>query len=250
MEHCGQSEKLIVGGHVIVKSRIFSVACLNHQVWIGLPRCQVKLSFTIASSYQHHPIYMTSPGVFDEQGLCSNLCFVFAGATLMLGGVTDSNMWNEDVDQSMTRTRCGKPGRRGWVKKTWKRIALKDMLLNCSFWHLCACVRFDMVWHIDTNTALRTLSVKGGRMSTAVFSLIYAPPQHLQIFSSRYDDKWSNARKRSFKLYRLCAVKSSDPWVYSTLLTCLDMTHQTPKHLNSIHLHGAYRCFVLLCIVM
>jgi hypothetical protein len=31
----------------------------------------------------------------------------------------------------------------------------------------------------------------------------------------------------SFRLYRLCVVKSSDPWVYGALLKCLDITHQT-----------------------
>ena len=87
MEHGGQSEKLGDLGHVNIQSRIFSVPCLIHQVRIGLPRCQVKFSFTIVGSYHHHPIYMTSPGVFDEQGLCSNLAFLFAGATLSLGGV-------------------------------------------------------------------------------------------------------------------------------------------------------------------
>ena len=88
-EHGGQSEKLGVSGHVNIQSRIFSVPCLVHQVRIGLPRCQVKFSFTIVGSYHHHhPIYMTSPGVFDEQGLCWNPCFLFAGATLRLGGVS------------------------------------------------------------------------------------------------------------------------------------------------------------------
>ena len=90
MEHAGQSQKLGVSGHVNIQSRIFSVPCLIHQVRIGLPRCQVKFSFTIVGSYHHHPIYMTSPGVFDEQGLCWNPCFLFAGATLRLGGVTSS----------------------------------------------------------------------------------------------------------------------------------------------------------------
>ena len=88
MEHGGQSEKLGGLGHVNIQSRIFSVPCLIHQVRIGLPRCQVKFSFTIVGSYHHHPIYMTSPGVFDEQGLCWNPCFLFAGATLRLGGVS------------------------------------------------------------------------------------------------------------------------------------------------------------------
>ena len=48
-------------------------------------------------------------------------------------------------------------------------------------------------------------------------------------FHSWYDDTWINARKMSFRLYRLCVVKSSDPWVYGALLKCLDITHQTSK---------------------
>ena len=104
MEHGGQSEKLGVSGHVNIQSRIFSVPCLIHQVRIGLPRCQVKFSFTIVGSYHHHPIYMTSPGVFDEQGLCWNPCFLFAGATLRLGGVIFCSKPSDCFPQPSWRT--------------------------------------------------------------------------------------------------------------------------------------------------
>ena len=173
MEHGGQSEKLGDLGHVNIQSRIFSVPCLIHQVRIGLPRCQVKFSFTIVGSYHHHPIYMTSPGVFDEQGLCWNPCFLFVGATLRLGGVhvclinihlysvssssdvdqipffcdplrrqffTPSPCWSEAIASRLARLTNVLPGELSCFNVLWKHRIGIDIIEPNLIYIICICI--------------------------------------------------------------------------------------------------------------
>ena len=153
----------------------------------------------------------------DVQSIMSNKC-------KEKGHVTDSNVWTlRKFHAGNQKRRCWsfheknkmwKARKKGLSKeaKTWKGIALNDILLNYGYLHLC--VYFFLGLHIDTDTDLWILSVEGEN-------------EHGRIFIHGMMTTWINARKMSFRLYRLCVVKSSDPWVYGALLKCLDITHQT-----------------------
>lgn len=95
------------------------------------------------------------------------------------GHVTDSNAWTlRKFHAGNQKRRCWsfheknkmwKARKKGLSKeaKTWKGIALNDILLNYGYLHLCVC--FYLGLHIDTDTDLWILSVEGENEHGRIF---------------------------------------------------------------------------------
>ena len=108
----------------------------------------------------------------DVQSIMSNKC-------KEKGHVTDSNVWTlRKFHAGNQKRRCWsfheknkmwKARKKGLSKeaKTWKGIALNDILLNYGYLHLC--VYFFLGLHIDTDTDLWILSVEGENEHGRIF---------------------------------------------------------------------------------